>query len=100
MKRDIYKLLLEKYQIINKNAADRVDDILKLDKTNLKEAPAPAPAPVKTPATPITVPGTPSTKPGRTHPLTPTQPGISPRPKAEGADDIQKFITKRSRYKK
>lgn len=70
----------------------------KLAKAGLEEAPAPAVAPTK-PATP-TVPGTPTTKPGRPHPLTPTRPGISPRPKAESTqDDVQMFLAKRTQYK-
>jgi hypothetical protein len=79
-------------ELNNPNASTGTPDPLK------KEAPQTAPAPTR-PATP-TIPGTPTTKPGRPHPLTPTRPGISPRPKAEGSqDDVQKFLAKRTQYK-
>jgi hypothetical protein len=59
----------------------------------LSEAPAPATAPTK--PKPSTVPGTP-TKPSTPHPLTPTRPGIHPKPQAKnkkkGEEDNQEAV--------
>ena len=67
--------------------------------------------PVKEPITHPrpTIPGTPA-KPSRPHPLTPTRPGIEPRPKAlqktvgtqeaaHAQNDVQRFLAKRTQYK-
>lgn len=67
--------------------------------------------PVKEPITHPrpTIPGTPA-KPSRPHPLTPTRPGIEPRPKAlqktvgtqeaaHAQNDVERFLAKRTQYK-
>lgn len=78
----------------------KIDALIAEAYIKVLESPQTMPAPVKPKAPPV--PGTPGTKPAtpKRHPLQPTQPGISPRPKAKGAEDeespeLKKFINKR-----
>jgi hypothetical protein len=60
-------------------------------KNLLKEMPQTLPPPVKTP---VRTPATPGTRPATPHPLQPTKPGITPRPKALAkSEDEEKDVT-------
>ena len=89
---NIVEEIEKKYNDIHPTDWYHITEILH-SRANLTETPQTAP--VKTPAP--TIPGTP-TKPSRPHPLTPTKPGISPRPKAENTGDVNKFISKRQHF--
>lgn len=67
----------------------------------LNEMPKTLPPPVKTP---VRTPSTPGTTPAKPHPLQPTKPGISPRPKAlkkceDEESDADLFKSKRQHLK-
>lgn len=84
----------------------KIDALIAEAYNRVLESPQTMPIPVKPKISPA--PGTPNTKPNtpKRHPLQPTQPGISPRPKAENEEspDLNRFINKRkariTRYKK